>query len=116
MSNQKRLPARFYMNVAGKEPVRNWLQRQKQEDRKTIGEDVATVEFGWPVGMPTCRALGDGLYEVRSDLAHNRIARVLFSVHDRHMVLLHAFIKKTQQTPERDKALARRRKTEVEQG
>jgi phage-related protein len=112
----KRLPARFYKSAAGTEPVRDWLQRQKREDRKTIGEDVATVEFGWPVGMPTCRPLGDGLYEVRSDLDQNRIARVLFCIHNGHMVLLHAFIKKTQKTPERDKMLARRRRKEVEEG
>src|SRR5262249_16168609 len=101
---------------AGGEPVREWLKSlPSREDRKRIGYDIQTVEFGWPVGMPVCRALGDGVYEVRSDLAGNRIARVLFYF-DRHgrMVLLHSFIKKTRKTPEEDLELARRNKTKHE--
>jgi phage-related protein len=80
--------------------VREWLKGLSPDDRKRIGEDTKTVEFGWPVGMPVCRPLGGGIYEVRSGLAQNRIARVLFYI-DRKtgMVLLHGFIKKTQKTP-----------------
>lgn len=76
-----------------------------------------TVEWGWPLGMPTCRPLGDGLHEVRTDLGRNRIARILFYI-DRleRMVLLHGFIKKTQRTPEDDLALARKNKKKHEQG
>ena len=78
-------------------------------DRRLIGEDIKTVEFGWPVGMPVCRPIGDGLYEVRTNLAGNRIVRVFFYV-DRigRMVLLHGIIKKTRQTPDADLSLARR--------
>lgn len=76
---------------------------------------MRTLEFGWPIGMPLCRALGNGLWEVRSSLPHGRIARVIFCVHDRHAVLLHGFIKKTQKTPKADLDLALRRKREVEQ-
>lgn len=54
------------------------------------------VQFRWPVGMPLCRAIGGGLWEVRTDLSSNRIARTLFSVHDERIVVLHGFIKKTQ--------------------
>ena len=80
-------------------------------NRKRIGEDIKTVEFGWPIGMPTCRALGQGVFEVRTHLTHNRIARVLFYVDAKNrMVLLHSFIKKTQKTPDEDLALARRNK------
>jgi hypothetical protein len=50
------------------------------EDKRLIGQDIQTVEFGWPVGMPTCRPLGDGLHEVRTELRQNRIARVFFYV------------------------------------
>ena len=78
-----------------------------------IGEDIATVEFGWPVGMPTCRPLGGGLFEVRSDLASNRISRVVFCINDRNLVLLHGFIKKSQKTPSADLDLARRRQKEI---
>jgi phage-related protein len=81
------------------------------EDRKQIGVDIKTVEFGWPIGMPVCRPLGDGLYEVRSSLARNRIARVLFYIDARgRMVLLHGFIKKSQKTPPAEMELARKNK------
>jgi len=88
--------------------MRDWLKSLKPiEDRKQIGVDMKTVEFGWPVGMPVCRPLGDGLYEVRSSLSQNRIARVLFYIDTKgRMVLLHGFIKKTQKTPQQDLELA----------
>jgi len=61
--------------------VREWLKAlPSPEDRKRIGEDIKTVEFGWPIGMPACRPLGYGLYEVRTSLGQNRIARVLLSI------------------------------------
>jgi phage-related protein len=112
--NKKILPTRFYKNSNGKEPVRDWLKKLDKEDRFIIGADIKTVEFGWPIGMPTCRALGKGLYEVRSNLPSNRIARVIFCIYDGGMVLLHAFIKKTQKTPKQDLELALARKSELE--
>jgi len=72
------------------------------EDRKAIGDDIRTVEFGWPIGMPTCRPMGDGLFEVRTNLGGGRIARVLFTVERGNAVLLHGFIKKSQRTPQRE--------------
>jgi phage-related protein len=120
MPAQKRkiLPASFYRTVAGTEPVRNWLKALSREDKRIVGADIATVEFGWPVGMPTCRPLTSrrGLWEVRSTLTQNRIARVLFFVYRGEMVLVHAFIKKTQQTPAADLDLAMKRRKEVEGG
>jgi len=71
------------------------------------------VEFSWPIGMPLCRALGNGLWEVRSDITLGRIARVLFCIHEGRMVLLHGFIKKTQKTPASDLVLALKRKKEI---
>ncbi len=73
------------------------------------------AQFRWPVGMPLCRPLGDGLWEVRTDLASNRIARVMFSLAGDKIVVLHGFIKKTQKTPDADLALTRKRKREFEQ-
>jgi phage-related protein len=112
----KRVQAVFYRTEAGGEPVRAWLKSlPSREDRKRIGEDIWTVEFGWPVGMPVCRSVGGGIYEVRSDLVQNRIARVLFYFdNNSRMVLLHGFIKKTQKTPEEDLELARRNKKKHE--
>lgn len=110
--SMKRIHAVFFRTAAGGEPVREWLKSlQPIEDRKRIGIDISTVEFGWPVGMPTCRPLQDGLYEVRTNLTQGRIARVLFYIDALgRMVLLHGFIKKTQKTPDEDLALARRNK------
>lgn len=109
----KKLPAVFYCTASGNEPVREWLKTLDAADRKIVGQDIATAEFGWPVGMPVCRSLGNGLYEIRSDLASRRIARVIFCVTKQRMVLLHGFIKKTQKTPKLDLDLARKRKKEV---
>jgi phage-related protein len=115
---RKILPATFYRTAAGTEPVRNWLKALSREDKRIVGADIATVEFGWPVGMPTCRplTLRRGLWEVRSSLTHNRIARVLFFVFQGEMVLLHSFIKKTQRTPDEELDLAVKRQKEVEGG
>ena len=109
----KKLPAVFYSTAAGNEPVREWLKTLDAADRRIVGQDIAIAEFGWPVGMPVCRSLGDGLYEIRSDLASHRIARVIFCVAGQHMVLLHGFIKKTPKTPKPDLDLALKRKKEV---
>jgi phage-related protein len=109
----KRLPAAFYQLSSGREPVRAWLKSLAAEDRKIIGEDIKDVEFSWPIGMPLCRAMGKGLWEVRSDITQGRIARVLFCIHDSRMVLLHAFVKKTQKTPDADLELAIKRKKEI---
>jgi phage-related protein len=114
----KRVPAIFFRTEAGREPVRDWLKALPfPEDRKRIGEDIKTVEFGWPIGMPVCRPLGHGMYEVRTDLTHNRIARVLFYIDRKsRMVLLHGFIKKTQKTTSEDLELARSNKSKHQRG
>src|SRR5437879_6979286 len=88
--------------------------RTDDADRNAIGQDLMRVQYRWPVGMPLCRALGDGLWEVRTSLPNNRIARVLFSVRQSRILVLHGFIKKTQKTPPADLTLARRRNRELE--
>lgn len=113
----KRVPAIFYRTEAGGEPVREWIKRLSPEDRKRIGEDIKTVEFGWPVGMPVCRPLGEGIYEVRTGLGQNRVARVLFYIDRKgRMVLLHGFIKKTRKTPREDLGLAKSNKVKHQRG
>jgi phage-related protein len=109
MGGSKKIRAAFYATASGNEPVRDWLKDLPSEDRKTLGEDIAAVEFTWPIGMPLVRSLKQGLWEVRSSLPGNRIARILFCQVDDQMVLLHGFIKKTQKTPDEDLALARKR-------
>ena|ERR1700687_3696355 len=114
----KRAPAIFFRTRAGGEPVRAWLKAlPSSDDRKRIGEDIKTVEFGWPLGMPVCRPMGDGIYEVRTGLNQNRIARVLFYIDKKgRMVLLHGFIKKSQQTTAKDLELARNNKSDHQRG
>ena len=88
--------------------MRDWLLSLQQDERKTIGEDIKTVQFGWPIGMPIARKVEKDLWEVRSKL-QNKIARMLFTVEGSQIVLLHGFIKKTQKMPQNDLELAKRR-------
>lgn len=91
----RKTPVVFYRTQAGTEVVRNWLRALEERDRNAIGQDLMRVQFRWPIGMPLCRSMGDGLWEVRSDLPSNRIARILFSVQQGKILVLHGFIKKT---------------------
>ena len=109
----RRLDVYFYCTTSGNNPVREWLKSLPAADRRIIGRDLLMVELGWPVGMPLCRPLGDGLWEVRSTLPSRRISRILFCVSAGRMMLLHAFIKKTQKTPGEDLEIARSRKKEL---
>src|SRR5947209_19228174 len=102
----------FYRTEAGNEPVRQWLQGLKREDRKTIGQDVKTAQYGCPLGMPLIKKLEPGLWEVRSHIAQG-VARVLFSVDHGVMVLLHGFVKKSQKTPLDELRTARQRLAEL---
>jgi len=114
----KRVPAIFFRTEAGGEPVREWLKALPlPDDRRRIGYDIQTVEFGWPLGMPACRPLRDGINEVRTDLTQKRIARVLFYIDKLgRMVLLHGFIKKARRTPVEDLNLAHSNKRQHERG
>src|SRR6266851_2624984 len=69
----KRVPAIFYRTQAHGEPVREWLKGLSADDRKRIGEDIKTVEFGWPIGMPVCKPLSDGIYEEVEAVAIKRV-------------------------------------------
>jgi phage-related protein len=108
----KKLPAAFYRTSRGGEPVRDLLRTLSDADRRILGFDIGLVEFGWPVGMPLSRSLGGGLWEIRSSLTDGRIARVMFCIADGRLILLHAFIKKTQRTPQGELDLARKRQRE----
>ena len=105
----------FFATEAGNEPVRDWLKELPEPDRRTVGRDLMRVQWRWPVGMPLCRHLGDGLWEVRSHLQSNRIARVIFCIYDGRIVPLHGFIKKTRKTPQGDLDLAATRQSELDQ-
>jgi phage-related protein len=111
----RKLPAVFYRSASGDEPVREWLMTLEKIDRQIIGEDIAYVQYKWPIGKPRVDYLRDSVWEVRSKIG-NRIARVLFAVEQSEIVLLHAFVKKTQQTNPRDIELATKRLKEWKNG
>ena len=108
MSVEPRLRVRLLPDEAGNEPVREWLKALPPEEKKIIGDDLKTAQYGWPLGMPLIRKLEPGLWEVRCRLP-DRIARVIFTVEGDTMVLLHGFIKQSQKTPLQDLQLARQR-------
>lgn len=114
MNGGIRLQVVFFMTHSHREPVREWLMSLDKEDRKTIGEDIKSLQFGWPLGMPLVRKMGTDLWEIRSQLP-NRIARVIFTVQDDNMVLLHGFIKKSQKTLKAELNLAKRRLTQFKE-
>lgn len=102
------LNVRFFTTDTGNEPVREWLKSLPVIERRALGEDIKTIQFGWPLGMPLVSHLDSSIWEVRARLA-TRIARVLFVLDGNSMVLLHGFIKKEQKTPKPDLDLAKER-------
>ncbi|NER23912.1 MAG: type II toxin-antitoxin system RelE/ParE family toxin [Symploca sp. SIO1C2] len=110
----KRVPASFYKTEAGNEPVRDWLKSLGADERRAIGNNIRTLEYGWPIGMPICKPLRRGLFEVRTNL-QDRIARVIFCIHENNILLLHGFIKKTEKISDSDLSLALDRKQKLEQ-
>jgi len=111
----QKTPLVFYRAASRSEPVREWLKGLPDIERQAVGKDLLRAQWRWPVGMPLCRPLGRGLWEVRTDLPTRRTARVLLCVYREHLVALHAFIKKTRTTPDDDLALARERQRELEE-
>ena len=107
---QKRVRADFFKTAQGNEPVRDFLKALKLEDKKSVGADIMAVEMLWPIGYPKVRKLDSDLWEVRTDISDKRICRAIFTVDGKKMVLLHAFIKKTQKTPKEDLELAKKRR------
>lgn len=115
-ANRPKIPLVFYRTATSNEPVREWLKTMDRADRLKIGADLQRVQYRWPVGMPLCRALGDGLWEVRTSLPSKTISRVFVCFHDGMLYALHGFIKKTQKTPDDELEIARKREREVEDG
>lgn len=115
MLEQEPIPVIFYKEEgSGNEPVKKWLSSLTKEDKRRIGNDLRTIQIGWPLGMPLVRKLGDGLNEIRSNLLHG-IARIIFIFYKGEIVLLHGFIKKTQKLPIEELDLARKRAKKYKQ-
>ena len=109
----QRIPLIFFRTGKGAEPVRAWLKELPEAERQAVGKDLLRAQWRWPVGMPLCRAMGNGLWEIRTYLPTKRTARVLLCLYREHLVALHGFIKKTRATPDEDLALARKRQKEL---
>ena len=114
----KIIAVRFYKTESGNEPVKEWLLSLDKEERKIIGTDVKTVEFGFPIGMPLVKKIDTKhkLWEVRSSLHSDKIARVIFTIYKDCMILLHGFIKKEQKLSEKDKNIAIQRRKQIDIG
>ena len=112
-STPGKTPLIFFRTHGGTEPVREWLKDLPEQDRREVGKDLMRAQWRWPVGMPLCRPMGDGLWEIRTNLPSSRIARVLVCIDEGELVALHAFIKKTQKTPTDELGIARKRQKEL---
>jgi len=85
----------FYQTSLGNEPVREWLLSLSFKYKKLIGSDIKNK-----------------LWEVRTNLPDG-IARVIFTILDDSMILLHGFIKKSQKLEKKDIDLAIRRRKDL---
>ena len=103
----------FYQSSMGRVPVLEWLRSLHPDDRRVIGADLFRVQDQWPIGMPLCKNLSGGLWEIRSNLSGNRIARLTFCIRNSEIYVLHGFQKTTQKTAKADLSLAQKRLREV---
>ena len=104
----------FYRTVAGRDVIKEWLRSFDKPDRAILGYDLKRVQIGFPMGLPLCRSLGGGLWEVRSSLGGNREVRMIFFHDTAHkaLVVVHGFLKKSQKTPKAEIDIAVRRMRE----
>jgi phage-related protein len=109
----QKIPLVFFRSGKGTEPVRVWLKELPDAERQAVGRDLLRAQWRWPVGMPLCRPMSNGLWEIRTDLPTKRTARVMLCSYRGHLVALHGFIKKTRATSHEDLALARKRQKEL---
>lgn len=109
------LEVAFYKTEGGNDVVLDVIRGLPAEDKKRVGEDLKTLQFGHPLGMPRCRPVGK-LWELRSSLPSKREFRLLWFYHKKTnmIIVVHGFIKKTQKTPRKDIDLGEARKGEFE--
>lgn len=109
----QRIPLIFFRSGKGTQPVQEWLKELPEAERQAVGRDLLRAQWRRPIGMPLCRPMGNGLWEIRTYLPTKRAARVMLCLYREHLVALHGFIKKTRATPDEDLALARKRQKEL---
>ncbi len=112
MDRQRRLELEFFRSNSGREPVRIWLDRLSDRERQQVAKQLKKVQFGWPLGMPLVRKIESHLWEARIPFS-GQSRRVLFTVVEERIVLLHAFSKTSQKIPDRELQTARRRRDQI---
>jgi len=92
----------------------NWrIIYYNEKVQNEIDSSERIVVFGPNLGMPFTRSIGDGLFEIRAK-GREGIGRAFFcTVVGSKVMILHSFIKKSQKTPAKELAIARRRMKEV---
>ena len=68
--DHQKITSHFFCSINGREPVREWLKSLDPADRKTIGEDIAYVQYKWPLGKPRVDYLRESVWEVRSQIGN----------------------------------------------
>jgi phage-related protein len=111
MDRKEPLKTVFFETESGNQPVRAFLLERSREDRKEIGSDIFKVQKGFPLGLPLVRKIDSGLWEIRSDI-HDGICRIIFTIHQEVMVLLHGFVKKSQKIPSEELETGKKRLSE----
>ena len=114
-STPRKVPLIFFRSGRGRNRYGEWLKALPEAERQVVGKDLLRAQWRWPVGMPLCRPMGNGLWKIRTDLPTKLAARVMLCLYREHLVALHGFIKKTRATPDEDLALARKRQKELMQ-
>jgi len=102
-----------YFHVRVKDEIESWPDGILADYARIV---ELLMEFGPNIHMPHSRAVGGGLFELRPR-GKEGIGRVLYCFNaGQRVVILHAFVKKTQNTPEQDLRIARKRMKEVQNG
>jgi phage-related protein len=102
-----------YFHTRVKAEIENWPADLLADFARVV---ELLMEFGPKIGMPHSRPLGNGLFELRPR-GRGGIGRAFYCFAiGRRIVILHAFIKKTQETPEQAFRIARKRMKEVQNG
>lgn len=112
MVNGEKVKVAFFRNGSGREYVRDWIKSLPDKGKKAIGVDIRHIQNCWPIGKPTVDSIGDGIWEVRTELEKGW-ARILFCFHANEMILLHGFMKKSNKTPRKDIDTAKNRMSKL---
>lgn len=103
----------YYEDDKGNRPVEQFIDNLDLKMKaKVFGRLELLERYGSQLGMPFCRHLDDGIFELRT-VQGNNITRILyFFVIGERVILTHGFVKKTQKTPSGEIERAKRMRNE----